>query len=231
MSVPEVLAAAADEIESREPHHRDRDYRGGAGGQVYADLFEAARRLYGWPAVVHLQHHLRGDLPGGQLQHWRETDPAVVVKTLREAAGVTPAADVEVVALRAQMADVCARLAAAMGWLHESPEVLVGEVVERLHRLESEVRSLRKRLLAALLGQQGTTAGLWIVAGGTLLGAYAGCRWVQPHVARMLAEEERPPHPSVTRCGELPRWAPALRVRPELRQPVEHRLRVQRHQP
>lgn len=112
MTINEVLAAAANEFEQREPFRVDRDLRHGAGGMVFELLFETAKRLYGWTAIQHLQNVLRAELPHGQIQHWREADRATVVKVLREAAGVEPAPDVAVAAERARHEAAAARLIA-----------------------------------------------------------------------------------------------------------------------
>jgi hypothetical protein len=79
-----ILALAADEIAGWPQWRTDRDFRHGAGGDVFNLLIEFGGRHYGGQAVHLLEAHLRRQLAHGQLQHWRETDPAGVVATLRE---------------------------------------------------------------------------------------------------------------------------------------------------
>lgn len=147
MTADIVLAAAADRLEQMEPCRADYALKSDAGPAVFALLFETARQVYGEPAIQHLQHHLGPILPYGQIQHWRETDRATVVKTLREAAGQPAAPDIEVQALRTKLADLHDQLATAVGWLSiTSPSVLAREVGHEMARLRKDNERLRNQL-------------------------------------------------------------------------------------
>lgn len=90
MSIAAVLNAAADHLDDMEQFRVDRDFKHGAGGAMFVLLYEIAKQLYGTTAIKHLERHLRGQLPHGQIQYWAEADRHVVAKTLREAAAAAP---------------------------------------------------------------------------------------------------------------------------------------------
>jgi hypothetical protein len=109
-------------------------------------LFETARQLYGWTAVQHMQRHLGAAVRSGQLQHWRETDRAAVVKTLRDAAGEAPTPDLEVETMRGVLAGFHAELAEAMGWLSYDVSTLVRETAAEVARLRAANERLQRQL-------------------------------------------------------------------------------------
>lgn len=139
-AVSAVLSAAADTVERDEMRRYSRDIsQSGAGGEIYTLLFQASERLYGWPAVRHLQTHLGSQLAHGHLQHWRETDPAAVVKILREAAAVTPEPDVEVAAMREQVERWWTEVCKALPWLADQPQFSrADELVREVARLQRD---------------------------------------------------------------------------------------------
>lgn len=146
MSAAEVLNAAADELDCTDTHRADRDLHNGAGGHVFTLLYETAKRLYGWTAIEHLQHHLRGQLPGGHIQQWAETDRHAVAKALREATGQPTLPDLETVALRAKLTEFEHALADATGWHGLDPATLVRETGLELARLRKTVKRLTDEL-------------------------------------------------------------------------------------
>jgi hypothetical protein len=86
VSAADVLSTAADEIGAWPQWRADREFRHGAGGELFSYLIELGGRLYGPTAVGMVERQLRGELAHGQLQHWQACDRTVVVATLRAAA-------------------------------------------------------------------------------------------------------------------------------------------------
>lgn len=150
-AVAEVLSAAADEVDRWQEHTAKHELRVGAGGAVFQMLYETSKRLYGWTAITHLEAFLGNALAHRQIQHWRETDRAVVSQTLREAAGGPVSVDLAVDTQRAYLSQMQQDLAAALGWGH-IPEVsvLVREAAARIKHLEKETLRLRQELEEAL---------------------------------------------------------------------------------
>lgn len=183
MTTADVLHAAADEVENWPTHHADRELRHGAGGAIYTLLFEAAKQRYGWTAIQHLQHHLRGELPHGQLQHWRTTDRAAVAKALRDAAGQPPADDLEAATLHTQLAGFRQALADAVGWHHLDVATLVREVADRATRDRERLTRLHAALHVALHHARPD--------GGDARDEVAGARMVLADLRRMLGEPDR----------------------------------------
>lgn len=146
MSIPAVLHAAADQVERWQEHEARRELKNGAGGSIFCLLFETAKQAYGWTVIQHLQRHLGSQLPGGQIQRWRETDRAAVVKVLREAAEVPLAPNAEVDAIRSRLDDFHRQLAEGMGWLTYDVTTLVGETVNEVGRLRATVKQLERQL-------------------------------------------------------------------------------------
>lgn len=141
-AVSAVLAAAADEVERWPDHHATRELRAGAGGAIFCLLYETAKQMYGWAAIEHMEKVLGA----GQIQHWRETDRVAVAKALREAAGIEPAPDVEVQAVRAKLTAFHTRLAEAMGWLGYDVTTLVAQVGDEMGRLRDENEKLKRQV-------------------------------------------------------------------------------------
>jgi hypothetical protein len=133
-----VLHAAADEVERWPSHKADYELRAGAGGAIFTLLFEQAKQMYGWTAIEHLQKRLGSALAHGQIQHWRETDRAAVVKALRDAAAESADEDVEAVTLRAKLSELHTRLADACGWPGLDVNTLATEVTHHMQRLEAD---------------------------------------------------------------------------------------------
>ncbi len=146
MTVAAVLTAAADEVERWPQHHADRELRNGAGGAIFCLLFETAKQMYGWTAIQHLQKHLTGHLPHGQIQHWRETDRAAVVEALRAAAKEPAAVDAEAQSMRSSLGDFRRELCDAVGWLTYDVATLVREVGNEMGRLRRENARLTAEL-------------------------------------------------------------------------------------
>lgn len=142
MTAADVLAAAADRIEHLPEHVTSREFRHGAGSHVFCTLLGEAERMYGTTAILALERHLHV----GQVQHWRETDPTAVVAALRSAAKEPADPGDEVTAVRRQLADFHTALGEALGWgpwsSPVSTDVLVGEVVERMGRMEKRIEKL-----------------------------------------------------------------------------------------
>lgn len=146
MSTDTVLSAAADNFERREEFRVDRELQAGAGSSIFCLLYETAKQLYGWAAVEQLQRHLRDVLPGGQLQHWAETDRAAVVQALRQAAAAPVPADLETVALRAKLSEFHGLLQDALGAEVAETATLVTSIGEELARARKEATRLAREL-------------------------------------------------------------------------------------
>lgn len=87
--IREILTATAERLEELDPSQRDYS-RTGAGPQIIVDIRNGAYDRAAWPAILHMQEHLRvtGSLERDELlQHWAVTGAHQAVAVLREAAG------------------------------------------------------------------------------------------------------------------------------------------------
>lgn len=196
MTAADVLSAAADRIEQMPEHVFARGFASNAGGSVFSALFERAKELHGWTAIEALQRHLRIE----QVQHWRETDRAVIVAALRTAGKDAVDPGDEVLAVRRQLAEFDATLAEAMGWgpwaTGQPTAVLVTEVADRMRQLEQQIEQAG-RDLAEERRQHGLTSSVAWTQKQRIdeLSAQAG-----------LPEHGKPlPYPPVTITTEDPR--------------------------
>lgn len=133
--VREVLARCADELENSERYRHIPADKTLSGGEVWVLVFEAARQLFGGPALEALRRHLRVD----QVQFWHATRKEMA-DALRAAAGSNYASDGDllVTAMRTESEGYRQRLCAAVGLGVEPP--VSGDMHSIVSAVESELR-------------------------------------------------------------------------------------------
>ena len=143
-----VYKAAADEIESID--YAGRSFLGGSA--VFTALYRASDELITAPAAEGVRCCVGVD----QLQFWREDDPAVVIKTLRELADEPEQLDLlHAAAAENRIAQARKQLREALGKPHSGDSLyhLADEIAGRVKQVErenaelkAEVKRLREQL-------------------------------------------------------------------------------------